>query len=121
MKGILIVAHGSRTVESNKIFSNIVESVKEQYPNDVVVGATLMFSKIDIKDCLLQIINQDIKDILVIPYFLFDGTHVVKDIPNAVNDVIKDYPTVKVTFADSIGKSTIMKNIVFDLIEKEKR
>ncbi len=121
MKGILLIAHGSKTKESNIIFENVVNLIKKQYVNDFVIGATIKFSDISIDDSLLKFINLDIKEIIIVPYFLFDGVHVTVDIPNIVNNFLKNYPEVKVSFTSSIGKSPIITDIVVNLINEEKR
>ncbi len=121
MKGVLIIAHGSRTIEANEIFADVVQHVKNTLTDTVVIGSSMKFTKLNIKDSLMELINKGIMDITIVPYFLFDGEHVTVDIPKEVDEILKNYPKVVVSYTTSIGKSPKIKDIVVDLIAEEKR
>ncbi len=121
MKGILIIAHGSRTADANTVFSDVVSYVKISTPDAIVIGASMKFGELTIKESVLELINKGVDNIIIVPYFLFDGTHVTKDIPNEVEQALKDYPNVRVTYTTSIGMTPEMKDIVLDLITEEMR
>lgn len=80
MKGILIIGHGSRIKEGNDAFEDLVRIIgeKESIP---VRGAHLSLSDPTIEDSVKKMHQEGIKEIIILPYFLFGGTHIRKHIP----------------------------------------
>ncbi len=121
MKGILIIAHGSRTEEANSVFSNVVKYIRSNTPDAIVIGTSIKFNQLGIKEIILELIKRGVDDLVIVPYFLFDGSHVTNDIPNEVEQTLRNYPNVKVTYTTSIGMAPQIKGIVLDLIKEEMR
>lgn len=80
---------------------------------DVLV-AFLEFVSPSIDEAINSCLTRGVKEIVVLPYFLSAGNHVVKDIPNEINEAMKIWPDRRVTIlpyiraidemADLIGK-----------------
>ncbi len=96
MKALLIVAHGSRRVQSNdevRALTRVVaERASAQY--DKVDCAFLELAEPLIPAGVEALIEAGADDITVVPYFLSAGRHVVEDIPAEV---------AKVTLPDGVG------------------
>lgn len=118
MKGILILAHGSKNKESIDILNEIISMVKERLKDSIVEGAFISFFKIDIEHGLKSLINKGVREIYIIPYFLFEGVHVKEDIPRKVNEVLKDYPDVKYKIGKTLGTDIRLSEIVADRINE---
>ena len=50
--------------------------------------------------------------IIVLPYFLNSGRHVVEDIPNIVEQTRPDYPDVDIKVAQHLGASDLMMDLL---------
>ena len=83
MKQLLIVAHGSRREQSNNEVRVLAEKVAADFPllSDHVLVAFLEFASRSISAAVDICFARGVKELIVFPYFLSTGNHVVKDIP----------------------------------------
>ena len=119
-KVVLFVAHGSRRAESN----DEVRALAEKMDNGSsgyckVIPAFLELAEPSIPNGLKQAIQMGAKEIVVFPYFLSAGRHVVKDIPQEVNVVKEEYPEIKITITDYLGKSMKMPEIITKQLKQQ--
>ena len=114
MKALLLVAHGSRRKQSNDevilLAKNLKNSCSEQY--EVVNAAFLELADVLIPDGIKQCVNEGASSIVVLPYFLNSGRHVVEDIPTIINSCISQYPNVNISLAPHLGASPLMMNLL---------
>lgn len=77
--GLLIVGHGSN-LEYN---SNIIKKLAEEFAKKIknVEVAFLNIQSPSISDGIKKLIDNDVKKIIVFPFFLAKGVHVLEDIP----------------------------------------
>ena len=88
MKALLLVAHGSRRKQSNNevilLADELRNNCSQQY--NIVNAAFLELSEVLIPDGIKKCVDEGASSIIVLPYFLNSGRHVIEDIPNIVND-----------------------------------
>ena len=114
MKALLLVAHGSRRKESNDEVSVLADKLKQhcsgQY--DIIHAAFLELADPLIPEGLKKCIDDGAKSVIVLPYFLNSGRHVVEDIPQIVNDTKKDFPDVEIKISSHLGASELMMDLL---------
>ncbi len=114
MKGLLLVAHGSRRKQSNDEVVLLAENLKNncaaQYP--IVHSAFLELAETLIPDGIRRCVDDGATSIIVLPYFLNSGRHVVEDIPNIVNDTKQQYPNIDIKIASHLGSSDLMMDLL---------
>ncbi len=113
MKTLLLVAHGSRRQESNEEIRQLCEALYElntQY--DRIEHAFLELASPSIPDGLTNAIKHGAKQIIVMPYFLAAGTHVVNDIPDIIDSVSSQHPEVSISLAPYIGLAKEMAKLI---------
>jgi len=104
MKSLLVVAHGSRRQESNQEVRQIVgqlRAIDSQY--DRIDCAFLELAEPSIPDGLRKMIDAGSDEVVVLPYFLSAGRHVMTDIPNETDIVRKEHPAVSINIAPYLG------------------
>ena len=114
MKALLVIAHGSRRQQSNEEVKVIAEKLKstcsDEYP--IIHPAFLELAEPLIPDGIKNCVDDGATEIIILPYFLNSGRHVVEDIPGIVNSTITDYPNVNVKLAKHLGASDLMMDIL---------
>ncbi|MBL7004315.1 MAG: CbiX/SirB N-terminal domain-containing protein [Gammaproteobacteria bacterium] len=114
MKALLLIAHGSRRQQSNEEVFALAEKLKnncsEQY--SIVHAGFLEIADVLIPDGIKKCVDDGATEIIVLPYFLNSGNHVVKDIPEEVSDVIPLYPNVDIKIAQHLGASEMMMDLL---------
>ena len=105
MKTLLVVAHGSRRAESNDEVRALAQCIGAQASAEygTVACAFLELAEPSIPDGLRAAIAAGAKQVVVVPYFLSAGRHVVTDVPGEVNIVRAEHPEVEITVAPYLG------------------
>ena len=52
----------------------------------------------------------------MVPYFLFEGIHIQKDIPEEIGEILKKYPGVQVEMGKTLGADERLADILTDRI-----
>lgn len=104
---LLIIAHGSRRQASNDEVRQLAERVSDRRGSEIeaVEVAFLELAEPSIPDGLARCVAQGAREIVVFPYFLAAGTHVVSDIPEAIEAFRAEYPDVRVRLTSHLGAS----------------
>ena len=114
MKALLLVAHGSRRKQSNDEVVLLADKLRnicsQQY--NIVNSAFLELAETLIPDGIKQCIDEGATSVVVLPYFLNSGRHVVEDIPRILNDCISLYPEINISLAPHLGASPLMIDLL---------
>ncbi len=114
MKALLLIAHGSRRQQSNAEVLELAERLKEncsqQYP--IIHAGFLEIATPQIPDVIKKCSEQGATEILILPYFLNSGRHVVDDIPNIVKDSKQYYPGIDIKVAAHLGNSPLILDLL---------
>lgn len=100
---ILMMAHGSRIAEANDAARNVAKMVQEITEFDVVEVAFREMHEPDIQRGIDVCVTKGAKRILLMPYFLFMGAHVLHDLPNEITEAQKRYPSLIMEMGGHIG------------------
>ena len=114
MKALLLIAHGSRRKQSNEEVVILADKLKhkcsEQY--SIIHAGFLELAETLIPDGIKKCIDDGATSIIVLPYFLNSGHHVIEDIPNIVNNTKPHYPDVEIKIAPHLGASYLMEDLL---------
>ena len=114
MKGLLLVAHGSRKREArNEILAltqRVAEALRDAY--DVVDCAFLQWAEPLVADQLQAFTDQGVTDIVVMPYLLATGAHVATDIPETIETFKRLHPAATVRLLPHIGLADGMTTLI---------
>ncbi len=116
MKGVLILAHGSRIKETKDTINEVVAMVREKIDNCPLEIAYMEFCEENIPHGIKALVEKGVDEIKVVPYFLFAGIHIKEDIPNEIGECLKDYPNVKVEMGNTLGVDERLADILVDRI-----
>ena len=113
-KHLLLIAHGSRRQASNDEVRQLAERVAAQRGPDIdaVEVAFLELAEPSIPEGLARCVAGGATEIVVFPYFLAAGTHVVSDIPEAVNAFRTEHPQVRVRLTSHLGASDALPSAI---------
>jgi sirohydrochlorin ferrochelatase len=123
MKALLLVAHGSQRKQSNDEVVALAEKLRKNRSHHykIVNAAFLEAADVLITEGIQQCIHEGASAIVVLPYFLNSGKHLVEDIPRIVNSCKSRYPAIEITIAPHIGASTLMMDIILASADTSKK
>lgn len=117
MRGILVVAHGSRVKETEATLEVVLDMVKGKLPECVLEHAFMEFSDKTIGAAVEKLFEKGVTEIKIIPYFLFTGIHLKEDIPNMVKEYMADKPNINVIMGETLGADSRLCDILIDRIK----
>lgn len=120
MKGIMVLAHGSRVKETTDTIESIVKMVKEKIGgSDMPIEIAYMeLCAPDIPTTVKKLVDMGVDEIKVVPYFLFKGIHIKEDIPNELKAALEGHENIKVTMGETLGADPRLADILADRILK---
>jgi sirohydrochlorin ferrochelatase len=114
VNALLLVAHGSRRKQSNdevvQLAVTLKNSCSEQYA--IIHAGFLELAEPLIPDGIKLCVDDGATSIIVLPYFLNSGRHVIEDIPSIVKDTRQAYPSVEINIAPHLGASPLMIDLL---------
>lgn len=127
MKGVLVVAHGSRRESANREIHALADALQKvmnhdiEKPNIPVSACFLEMSNPTIEDGIELLAQTGVSSIQVLPYFLSAGKHVSVDIPNkikAVKDTLKS-KIITIELLPHIGADNFLVSSIVERLSEQ--
>ncbi len=113
-RAIILLGHGSRVPDAGKHMEKVAAGLKQKYGYTMVEICYMSRIGPHFPEILDKCVMQGATDIMVIPYFLHDGLHLVLDIPEMMKQLVVKYPNVKLVLGRNLG----FDEALVDLVER---
>ena len=111
---LLIMIHGSRSREYSDEFQALLDELSSRGCYSMVRGCYLQFQEPDLEMAADELAAEGYDEVIVMPYFLFRGIHIQKDIPEILGRCSRAYPSVRFRLAPCLGYDPLLADIVLD-------
>ena len=118
LTGVIVLAHGSKVRTGNEGLFKIVELLRAMGKWDIVEAGFLQLAKPGLTEVVEDLIGRGANRVVVMPLLLFSGNHVLKDIPEEIEQERKKFPDVDFCYAKNIGADERIALIASDRIEE---
>lgn len=115
---ILLMGHGSRVAEANDALHAIADMVRSTGRFEIVEVAFREMHAPDIQTGIDRCVTQGAGRILLYPYFLFAGAHVLEDLPAEMTAATERYPGLEMTLGSPLGVHPKLAEIVCERIDE---
>ncbi|WP_425446726.1 sirohydrochlorin chelatase [Dethiothermospora halolimnae] len=112
-EALLIVGHGSRSDKAQETFDKMVELVRDKSEYDIVEGAHMEICGPSIETVVGKLAGENVEKIVMVPYFLYEGIHIKRDIPNLI-EKLKEKHNIDIVFGKPIGVEPLLADILID-------
>ena len=116
--GVVVLGHGSRLKKANTLIPEIINGLKRTLGLSKIYPAYLQLAKPDLGQSLEKLAKAGCRRIIIIPFFLFVGNHVSRDIPEIIEQEKKKYPDVRFIYTENLGEDSRIADIVADKIRE---
>lgn len=113
-EAVILLGHGSRVPEAGKEMERVAERLREKYGHLLVEVCFMSRLGPHFPETLEKCVARGAKNVLVVPYFLHMGLHIVLDIPEMLQEEIRRYPDVNLRLGCGFG----FDELLVDLVEK---
>jgi sirohydrochlorin ferrochelatase len=111
---LLIIAHGSRRTEANADLDFIASGMRARKRYSIVQVAYLELAEPGIEAGGAACVDLGANEVIMLPYFLSPGVHVVEDLTMARNQLSKRFPSVRFVLAEPLGRHPLLVDVVED-------
>jgi sirohydrochlorin ferrochelatase len=111
---LLLIAHGSRRPEANADLEHLAEVLRARGEFAFVQPSYLELCEPGIVSGGEICVAEGAERVVLLPYFLSAGVHVVKDLTAARNELANRFPEVEFLLAEPLGRHPKMAEIVLD-------
>ena len=119
MKGLLVIGHGSRAAEAKEVFEEVVSGLGDRFGDRVVEGCFMEISNPQIPETVELLYSRGVRELVVLPYFLFPGVHILSDIPEILRECADSHGGLKIEMAKPIGYHSKLIDILKERAEGE--
>jgi sirohydrochlorin ferrochelatase len=113
-RGFIIFAHGSRIESANEGVREIAAGFARGGSFPHVEAAFLELGQPDLDGAVARLVNQGVRQIVVIPYFLTLGMHLERDLPALIRRLMGSYAGVEIRVTKPLEGHPALVEILLD-------
>lgn len=109
-RALVLFAHGARDPRWAEPFKRLQGIVQSQSPELTVSLAFLELMSPRLPELVPELVGADVNDVTIVPVFLGQGGHVMRDLPLIIDELQATYPTVSFKIAGAVGEDPQVLN-----------
>ncbi len=113
---ILLIGHGSRVAEANNALHAVADMVRGRDGNDIVEVCFREQHAPNIQKGIDRCVDLGAERVLLYPYFLFAGAHVLEDLPAEMAEAALRHPGLQLAMGEPLGAHPKLGEIVRERI-----
>jgi sirohydrochlorin cobaltochelatase len=103
-RALVLFAHGARDRKWAFPFHRLRQLVQEALPDAVVSLAYLELMTPDLPELVRQLVQGGCDDVTIVPVFLAQSGHVMRELPLIISQLEKDHAGVVIRLAGAVGE-----------------
>lgn len=108
---LLLIAHGSRNPQANADLHHLARGLRAS-GYSIVVPSYLELAEPSIEAGGQDCVSQGATQVVMVPYFLSSGVHVLRDLTRARDDLAAANPHVEFILAEPLGNHPLILTVV---------
>ncbi len=117
---VIMLGHGSRVAGAGENMEKIARRLKEVYNFRTIEFCFMSRLGPHFPETLQRVVAAGETNIMVLPYFLHSGVHILLDIPEMMQQEAKKYPGIKLTFGENLGYDDMLVELLYKRIEQSR-
>jgi sirohydrochlorin ferrochelatase len=109
---VLLIAHGSRHAPANEDLIVMAARLAEADEYSIVEAAFLELAEPDIASGGARCVERGATLVLMIPYFLSSGVHLIRDLTAARDALIARHPSIEFRLGPPLGPDPLLDSLV---------
>src|SRR3990172_12133678 len=111
-RAVLILGHGSKLHEANETLRRVAKTLQSSGRYALVEAAFLKMERPCFQEAVKDLVEKGVDCITVMPYFLYSGAHVTKDLPDELGSARAKYPWLRMKVTKNLGFHSKLLDIV---------
>ena len=111
-KALILFAHGARDPRWARPFEGLQQRAQAQLPDTSVRLAFLELMEPRLPAVVAELVASGCTHLSVVPVFLGQGGHVLRDLPELVDALRTAYPSLTLKVSDAVGESSAVLDAI---------
>jgi len=103
-RALILFAHGARAASWALPFQRLRELTAQQRPDCAVSLAFLELMTPSLPDEVAALAARGVREVVVVPVFLGQGGHLLRDLPQLMDGLRADYPDISFSTVPAVGE-----------------
>ncbi len=114
MKALVIAAHGSRRKETGEEVALVAAKLAQKTGKDFdfVKHAFLQFCEPFLDDVIDRLVQKGVKQVIIFPFFIAAGSHILKDIPQLIQAAKETHPGLDMKMTCHLGALDSVEQVI---------
>ena len=113
-RALILFAHGARSAAWAAPFERLRDMLQARQPDVTVALAFLELMTPRLPELVPELVLGGIEHVTVVPVFLGQGGHVLRDLPLIIEQLRLDHPGVEIKVAEAVGENAAVLNAISD-------
>jgi sirohydrochlorin ferrochelatase len=109
---LLLIAHGSRRAEANAELEHVAAELRSRGKYSLVQPSYLELAAPGIEEGGALCVASGATEVILLPYFLSPGKHVVEDLTASRDRLRERFPSVRFVRAEPLGRHPLLLDIL---------
>ncbi|MDR3568582.1 MAG: CbiX/SirB N-terminal domain-containing protein [Syntrophobacteraceae bacterium] len=118
VEAVIILGHGSRVPDAGKDMEKVAGRLSEKYGYRLVEICNMSRIGPHFPEIFEKCVKRGATRVLVVPYFLHSGIHLLLDIPEMLQEEARKFPGVTVQMGRSFGFDELLVDLLRERIEE---
>lgn len=115
---VLLIAHGSRRKTANDDLVQLAEQLRDKQGYPFIIAGYLELAEPSIPQAGRNCVTFGADEVLMLPYFLSAGQHVVNDLERYRQELASEFPNVSFKLCPPLGLHPLMTEIVLQRLRE---
>jgi sirohydrochlorin cobaltochelatase len=117
MKAIIFFGHGARDERWREPFDRLAALWQAQNPGNPVELAFLELMQPSLSGAVQKIVIQGIKDVVVVPVFFGQGSHLRNDFPKILEECRSEFSDISLSATPAVGENLLVLQAIINYSE----
>ncbi|MBC3884705.1 sirohydrochlorin chelatase [Undibacterium griseum] len=109
---LILFAHGARDPRWASPFERLREMTQQNAGGAIVRLAFLEFMTPSLPELVAQLVADGVSTISIVPVFLGQGGHVLRDLPLMLEQLRTDFPVIQIRQVQAVGEDESVLNAI---------
>jgi len=117
-EAIILLGHGSRIPGAGEGMEQIARRMREKLGREIIEICYMSKLGPHFPEVFERCVDRGATKIIVVPYFLHSGLHLIEDIPDLLCEKARKYPHVKLILGKNLGFDECLVDLVIKRLEE---
>ena len=119
-EAVILLGHGSRVPQAGSGMEQLAERLRQRHPASLVETCYMSRLGPHFPEVFDRCVARGAEKVILIPYFLHTGLHILLDIPRMMQEKAREFPGVKVIFGRNLGFDDCLVDLVSRRVEESR-